>query len=505
MIDSLNIVHQLGEIPETDALVVGLLTVDDEVTVAPCDLSAERRESLSRGFRLLQASAKAEKITTLIDPENPERLIIGVGLGDDVSYNVLRECAGAVSRSLRKIDSVSFVLPVDDVAALEAIATGVCLGSYSFDRYQKEEAQLVTRATILSPLDEDDIDGSIIERSKVVAESVHLVRDLVNIGPAEIYPETMVDHCVELAEKHGLGLKVWDMTALEADGCGGIIGVGRGSDRGPRLVRLEWNPENAVGFTALVGKGITFDSGGYSLKPPKSMVTMKSDMAGAATVLATICAAAALEIPTRVVAWLPLAENMVSGHATHPGDVLRMANGLTVEVNNTDAEGRLVLGDALALAVKEEPDDVIDVATLTGAQISALGTRCSGVMGNGLEEVIAELGDFEGEEMWAMPLPEYLFESLHSEIATMTNSGGAMGGGMLTAGLFLKRFVGDTSWAHIDIAGPSFNEGSPWGYTPKGATGVAVRTLLCFLETQSMRDVAAECGCCCGDEGDDEE
>jgi leucyl aminopeptidase len=240
---------------------------------------------------------------------------------------------------------------------------------------------------------------------------------------------------------------------------------------------------------ALVGKGITFDSGGLSLKPPQSMETMKSDMAGAAAVLATAIAAARLELPVDVVSWLPLAENMPSGTAIRPSDVLTMYGGKRVEVLNTDAEGRLVLADALTRAAEESPDLIVDVATLTGAQIVALGNRVSAVMANddALRDAVVAAGQRSGEAMWPMPLPPDLRKGLDSPIADLANMGDAKaGGGMLVAGLFLQEFVAPgVRWAHLDIAGPSFNTGEPWGYTPKGGTGVPVRTLLEVLSTLS--------------------
>ena len=312
------------------------------------------------------------------------------------------------------------------------------------------------------------------------------MRNLVNIPASDLTPVKFAD----IAEAYGkseksLSVRIWDENELEKDGFGGILGVGQGSVNPPRLVRVEYKARGAKSTLALVGKGITFDSGGLSIKPAKSMETMKTDMTGAATVLETVVAASRLGVKTNLVAWLCLAENMPSGSATRPGDVLTMYSGRTVEVNNTDAEGRLVLGDGLARAVEEKPDAVIDVATLTGAQIVALGGRISGVMGTDeTRNEIIEAADAAGEDMWPMPLPDHLKSGFDSLVADTKNSGGR-GGGMLSAGLFLAEFVGDTPWAHIDIAGPSFNEEGPFGSTPKGGTGVAVQTLLAWIESHT--------------------
>ena len=309
----------------------------------------------------------------------------------------------------------------------------------------------------------------------------------MNTPPADLSPERFAQLAVETADAAGVASRVWDEDELEADGFGGILGVGRGSSRGPRLVRLEYAPAAASVHLALVGKGITFDSGGLSLKPGASMVGMKSDMAGAAAVLSAIVALAELEVPVRVTGWLCLAENMPSGTAIRPNDVLRIHGGTTVEVLNTDAEGRLVMADALAAASDEQPDAIVDVATLTGAQVVALGHRIAGLMGDDalVERVRTAAGDVD-EAVWPMPLPRDLKSLLKSDVADLANTKlGMTVPGMLLAGVFLREFVGAKTdsderipWAHLDIAGPAFNTGGGWGFTGSGGTGVAVRTLV---------------------------
>ena len=324
-----------------------------------------------------------------------------------------------------------------------------------------------------------------VKRVRLILEAQCAVRDLVNTPGGDLGPSEFVRRIRSLADDAGgsaIDVEVLEEEELRAKGCGGLLGVGKGSQEPPRLVRMEWNPVGARVHIALVGKGITFDSGGMSLKSHEGLADMKTDMAGAASAAAAVQACAGLRIPARVTAWLCVAENMLSASAIRVGDVLRTADGTTVEVTNTDAEGRLVLADGLALASRESPDEVIDVATLTGAQIRALGTRCAGLMGSSnLVSDIAAAAESAGEILWPMPLPDYLETSLSSNVADMKNTAGPEAG-MLVAGVFLRHFVGDAEWAHLDIAGPSFNTGEGWGCTPSGATGYGVRTLVRHIE-----------------------
>jgi leucyl aminopeptidase len=322
---------------------------------------------------------------------------------------------------------------------------------------------------------------------------VHKVRDLVNAPPSDLYPETLADAAVAHAAHADIDVTVFDEAALEEGGFGGILAVGRGSSRPPRLVKLAYSPAGATKHVALVGKGITFDSGGLSLKPAGSMLTMKTDMTGAATVMSVVVAAADLGLPVRLTAWMCIAENMPSGTASRPDDVHRIRGGKTVENLNTDAEGRIVLADGLVAASEENPDAIIDVATLTGASVVALGNRYVGTLGD--DELVARVvavANGVGETLWPMPMPTELRPLLNSDIADIANvKPGNTAGGMLLAAAFLKEFVGSTGegdekrqipWAHLDIAGPSNNGGGGYGYTPKGPTGVAVRTLIALAE-----------------------
>lgn len=277
-----------------------------------------------------------------------------------------------------------------------------------------------------------------------------------------------------------------DEEQLAEGGYGGIVGVGQGSTRPPRLVRVEYSPENASSSVALVGKGITFDTGGISLKPAPGMDDMTSDMTGAATVLAATVGAARLGLDVKVITFLALAENMPGGGAQRPGDVVTMRNGKTVEVLNTDAEGRMVMADALVDAVSEGPDLVMDVATLTGAAMVALGKRTAAVMGTEqARDLVLEAADVSGEPFWPLPFPAELRADLNGRVADLRNIGDRPGGA-LSAGIFLQEFVGDAEWAHLDIAGPGFAS-APLGYMSKGATGMSVRTVLQVLEERAAR------------------
>jgi leucyl aminopeptidase len=325
----------------------------------------------------------------------------------------------------------------------------------------------------------------------VIAGAVNLVRDLVNTAPRDLSPETLAEEATRVASDRGIAVEVLDENELREGGYGGLTGVGQGSTRPPRLVRLSYTHPEAAKTVAFVGKGITFDSGGLSLKPPKSMETMKSDMGGAAATLAATAAIAELGLPVNVVGYMCLAENMPGGAAQRPSDIITIYGGKTVEVLNTDAEGRLVMADALARSGADNPDLVVDVATLTGAASVALGRRTAGVMGS-TEAIAGEVAAVmreAGEPAWAMPLPEELRKGLDSPVADLANVAGDRNGGMLVAGLFLREFVPDgVAWAHLDIAGPAFNETSPYGYTPKGGTGAAVRALVAIAaETAAGR------------------
>jgi leucyl aminopeptidase len=399
--------------------------------------------------------------------------------GERLAYlERLRRGAGAATRELAsgRVTRIAIALPADEPDEAEAVTLGSLLGAYSFRKY---------RTTPNGPTDTELIvytaQEAAADRARTLAAAMTLARDLVNTPPADMVPADLAAVAEQVAAASGLAVRVLDENELAKEGYGGILAVGMGSAHPPRLVRLEYTHPDADRTVVFAGKGITFDSGGLSLKPSKAMETMKADMSGAAAVLGALQAIAALGPVVNVVGYLPLAENMPGGGAQRPSDVITIHGGKTVEVLNTDAEGRLVLADALARAGADAPSLLVDVATLTGAQTIALGVRTAGVMASD-ERLAAEVADSArraGEAMWPMPLPEELRKGLESTVADLTNVAPERVGGMLVAGLFLREFVpAGVRWAHLDIAGPAFNESAAYGYTSKGGTGAAVRTLV---------------------------
>lgn len=477
---------------DVDAVVVGVRAQGTSVVPVGADwLPAELVRQLTQDGPRLGITGEVDEVRRLPGTGLRAAALVVTGLGDapvdaatPAGAELLRRAVGAATRELAGLASVAIALPAPDAAALAAVCEGALLGAYRFDRYHAQDAA-VGRIEVVTPIARTKPAQAALARAEVVAAAVHGTRDLVNTAPNDLYPAAFADAAKALVKSaKGVKLTVLDEKALVAGGYGGIVGVGQGSARPPRLVKVAYAPAKASRHVALVGKGITFDSGGISIKPAAGMEAMKSDMAGAAAVLHTVVAAARLGLPVAVTGWLCLAENMPSGTAQRPSDVVTIRGGKTVEVLNTDAEGRLVMADGLAAAVEEKPDLVLDVATLTGAQIVALGHRVSAVMGtDDARAAVVDAAQEAGEQFWPMPLPADLRAGLKSKVADIANIGDRFGG-MLTAGLFLQEFVGSTPWAHLDIAGPSFNERTAFGYTPVGGTGVAVRTLLRLLETR---------------------
>jgi leucyl aminopeptidase len=486
-----------------DAVIVGLIQGPDGPVLAPGAQDADQAlgGTLAATAAALGATGKQDEITKLpTGGKLTAPLIVAVGLGIPGAASVagaaadgtdgvpgaeaLRRAAGAALRALApsKAASVALALPAGDAAQAEAVALGALLGRYTFTRYRAAENGSAPAVTLLSSAAGVEQAAA---RADVLAAAMSLTRDLVNTSPSHLYPETFADQAEQVAQAAGLEFEVLDEQALASGGYGGITGVGQGSSRPPRLVRLAYRHPDATKTVVYVGKGITFDSGGLSLKPSAAMEAMKSDMSGAAAVLAALQAVAALRPAVNVVGYLPLAENMPGGNAQRPSDVITIFGGKTVEVLNTDAEGRLVMADAIARSEQDSPHLVIDVATLTGAQLVALGTRIAGVMANddAARDGVVDAARRAGERVWPMPLPEELRKGLDSSVADIANVSGDRFGGMLVAGLFLKEFVPDgVRWAHVDIAGPAFHEGEPYGYTPKGGTGAAVRMLVQVAE-----------------------
>ena len=495
-----------------DALVVGVAKGAEGPVVAPGAEAVDTAYdgTLATVLETLGASGAEGEVTKLPAPSGFKApVVVAVGLGaepeEDASYSAetLRRAAGTAARALAGSRKAAFALPVADAADLGAVAEGVLLGAYAFDAYKengrtgkdaKNGKAPLAEAALLGGKPRDTAHKAALARATAVAEELNRARDLVNTPPNDLTPQGFAALAQAAAKEHGLKIQVLDEKALAKGGYGGILGVGAGSATPPRLVKLSYTPAKgarSAKHLAFVGKGITYDSGGISLKPAGHNETMKCDMAGAAAVFAAVVTAARLGLEVSVTGWLALAENMPSGSATRPGDVLRMFSGKTVEVLNTDAEGRLVLADALWAASQEKPDAIVDVATLTGAMMLALGSRTFGVMGNdeAFRTTVHEAAEEVGEPAWPMPLPEHLRKGLDSPTADLANMGERMGGG-LVAGLFLREFVGEgITWAHLDIAGPAFNEGAPFGYTPKGGTGTAVRTLVRLAELTAAGDL----------------
>jgi leucyl aminopeptidase len=481
-----------------DALIIGVNEGPDGAVPAHGseDVETALGGTLAATLAALGATGKQDELTKIASGGAVAApVIVAVGLGptdqggERGRLESLRRAAGAAVRALTggKTASIALSLPARDEAETEAVALGALLGRYRFTRYRTTAGNgTAVNGTGVNGTGTPDLIvlssvGAAAGRAPVLAEAMMLVRDLVNTSPADLYPETFAAEAQRVAVAAGLEIEVLDHVALAGGGYGGLTGVGQGSDHPPRLVRLAYRHPAATRTVVFAGKGITFDSGGLSLKPPKSMEAMKSDMGGAAAVLGALQAIAALKPAINVVGYLAMAENMPGGHAQRPSDVITIFGGKTVEVLNTDAEGRLVLADVLARSAQDSPDLLVDVATLTGAQLVALGPRISGVMGSDDEvaAAVAEAARQAGEQAWPMPLPPELRKGLDSAVADIANVAGERFGGMLVAGLFLKEFVPDgVRWAHVDIAGPAFHEGEPYGYTPKGGTGAAVRMLV---------------------------
>ncbi len=414
-----------------------------------------------------------------------------VGLGDEADPAELRRIGAATAKAALRCETLA-VDALDNldsgrrVAAAAALTEGLALGTYSFADY-KDPAPTTVIAAITVVAKGGRKVTEAVERGAAVARAMGLVRDLVNTPGGDLTPSAFADQAAEVAADVGLEIEVLDRVAIAAAGLGGLLGVARGSGQEPRFVKLTHRPDGRIrGTVALVGKGVTFDSGGLSIKTAGGMEWMKGDMAGAATVLGAMSLVPMLAPRMAVTGYLPLTDNMLGPDATRVGDILRLRNDKTVEVLNTDAEGRLILADALAMAAEDGPDAIIDLATLTGACVVALGDRTAGVMGNNtvLRERVLAAADAAGEAMWPLPFPEHLRKGLDSEIADLRNIGANGSGGALTAGIFLREFVDDVPWAHVDIAGPA-DTTTAWDEQARGGTGFGVRTLVNLLATWS--------------------
>jgi leucyl aminopeptidase len=496
-------VYAGGESPELPtglppSLEVGGATLPLDLDAAWC------RE---RGF-----AAKAGQTLLSSAPHAPALVFVGVGPRDGLDPEGLRRLAAALVRAGGRAGAAVLLLPDDVVAAAahgsdattgarraaQAVAEGAVLASYRFVSHKsstddgERDGERVGALVVAAAGDPAAVEEG-TRRGTRIAEAVWLARDLVNEPPSTLTPRRLAEIAeAELTPERGIELEVWNEERILSERLGGLLGVARGSNEPPRLLRATYVPDQPrpangrVPHVVLVGKGITFDSGGLSLKTAGGMTTMKTDMSGAAAVLATLSACRDLGVGVRVTVIAPATENMPGGRAIKPGDVLTIRNGKTIEVLNTDAEGRLILADGLSLAAELEPDAVIDLATLTGAAIVALGSQIAGLFANDddLAARVRRASEDAGEPSWPLPLPEDYRHHIDSDVADMKNMGKDGQAGSIAAAMLLARFVGDVPWAHLDIAGPARSD-EDRGTLTKGGTGFGVRTLLALLETWS--------------------
>lgn len=419
----------------------------------------------------------------------PAQRVVFAGVGDkkEITPERVRRAAGTAVQALLAARVPTAATVLHHVASapglLEASLEGFSLGAYRYDCYKTKEPQPValTEMTALLPADSSSpLDASPVH---AVCDAVRMARDLVSAPGNVATPFSLAEKALEIGGQYGIHCSILHREELEQLGMGGLLAVGQGSQHPPRMVVMEYRGAGAKGKpVALVGKGITFDTGGISLKPGAGMELMKHDMAGGAAVLGTMQAAAALKLPVNLVALVPLAENMPDGRAYKPGDILTTLSGLTVEINNTDAEGRLILCDALQYAQRFKPAVIIDLATLTGACVVALGHNATGAMGNDpkLIAALTKAGEATGERLWELPLWDEYGDLMKSDIADLKNAGGPHAG-TISAGWFLKQFVGTYKWVHLDIAGTAW-EDKGRHYLPKGATGIGIRLLVEYLK-----------------------
>jgi leucyl aminopeptidase len=451
---------------------------------AAAEADAALDGALSEHLRDLQFKAKVGDgavVPTL--GRMPAKMIVVAGLGaaGKAGPAELRRAAGAAGRRLLDSPTIALALheAVDHPHAARAALEGVLLGSYKFTEFKSDPKPSKIQSILVFGAAEDEL-----ERAATAAEATMLARDLINTPASALTPDALARRAREVADVSGLTCTVWDEDELRERGFGGVLGVAQGSAQPPRFIQLHYRPESPTGKVALVGKGITYDSGGLSLKDAKSMETMKTDMSGAAAVIAAMGAIGRIGPSVEVLGLVPATENMPGGAAIKPGDVITHYGGKTVEVLNTDAEGRLVLADALAFASEQEPQAIVDVATLTGAIMVALGTRATGLFCNddAMAQRLTEAGAAEGERLWRMPLFDDYAADIESDVADLKNISGARWGGAIVAAVFLQQFVGKgIAWAHLDIAGAARSDGGT-GEITKGGTGTAARTLVSWVE-----------------------
>jgi leucyl aminopeptidase len=464
----------------TDAVVVGIFA-DEALAGAAAKIDAAVGGAIAKLIEAKEFEGKAGQTLPLHHPSGVASgllLLVGLGKRDDFDVGGAYRAAGTATKWLSDKQRASAAIYLADElteAQGEAAVVGAMVGCVGQDLYRKEKDR--------HPIDDLQFAGvsaAALASGEAIASSVNLTRRLVNEPAEVIYPETFAERAQEVASECGLEIDIWGKERLQKEGCGALLAVSKGSARDPRLVTLKYQgTPGAQVELALVGKGVTFDSGGLSLKPSDGMLTMKMDMAGAATMLGAIAAIAKLKLPINVVAMLGLTENMTGANAYKLGDVLTARNGKTIEVHNTDAEGRLVLADVLSLAAEMKPNKIIDAATLTGACVVALGLDVFGVMTNTpslADEILSAAGSVD-EPAWQLPMFKLFDEQIKGTISDIKNVGEGRWGGAITAAKFLEQFVDELPWAHLDIAGPAFVE-KPKAWIDCGGSGVGVRTLV---------------------------
>jgi len=482
-----------------DALVLVSVQTAKGAALAPGHgLGEETVAYLESALSTLKAKGEADEVLKLVlVPGVTVALVVVTGAGrvtapgTALDAEAIRRAVGSATRQLSGLAKVAVLVPGGGVAEATAAAEGALFGAYTITSAAAGHVSVPVKSLIvLTPAAGDRNLRTAIKRAAALGRATTFARDLVNQAPNELYPETFAAQVKRRAVGTDVKITVLDETDLARGAFGGHLTVGGGSARGPRLVTLRYTPAKAKRHLALVGKGITFDSGGLAIKPTKSMTTMKCDMAGAAAVASAVFAIAELGLPVEITAHLCLAENMLGPGSCRPGDVVTLRGGKTVEINNPDAEGRMVLADGLALASEKKPDVIIDIATLTGAAVAALGHRTAAFLSNddNLLAAIKDIAATAGEPFWPFPLLEDIRPTLESAVADLLQSGPT---GVIYAGWFLAEFIGNAKngqpipWAHFDIAGPAFNDSAPWGYTPKQGTGFGIRTLVAIAESQA--------------------
>ncbi len=476
---------------ECDVLVIGKFSDERLGTLArKVDRSLSRQLSRVLEEGGVRGRLGETELLTTMSLISPRRvLLVGMGEKKGAGPDVARKAAIVAVKKVRSFARrVAFALDLEqEPDVYEALMEGVLLGDYSFDKYKtsndKRPGKGLGRVdVVVGRLPTPEVEEEVVSTALTMAEATNFTRDLVNEPPVSLTPTALAEVAEELASECGLAVTVHDRDDMLREGMGGILAVNKGSSEPPKFIHLTYEPERRTRRSvAVVGKGITFDSGGLSLKPADSMRTMKMDMAGAGAVLGVMKAVARLKPSCRVHGLIPSTENMTGGAAYKVDDVIRILGGKTVEVVNTDAEGRIVLADALSYALRLKVDEIVDLATLTGACIVALGNYTAGLMGNDrtLLRRLARAAARAGEKVWELPLDEELRRQLDSDVADLKNVGSRWGGA-ITAALFLREFVAGTAWAHIDIAGPAFLE-KGGDFYPKGATGFGVRTVTRYL------------------------